>query len=373
VSVLAAGDCAYSAYPAPYPNSYPYYGAPQYQQAAQYAQPQYQQAALPQPQQGYIPANQIARYPQAAAPGRITGQLPKVGSAYVNAGRKYYQPEGFDRLADSGLYVGLGLGYTYSVSGGMSAEYIDQPKSWYVPGAFEQAGWSQGTVLPIMLSVGAAVNNDVRIDFAYARYSGISYPSSVRTSNGAGGFINAVASDGRVSSSATMLNLYYNLDSYTGVLASGSLRPYAGIGLGISTNTISDYLVADKSYYPEPGIYEGDTPPIGTLTMISDVFAYHSGGTTEGLAYAFEGGVTTEMDGGLKLDFFLRWTHLGRVESSGSIVVSQTEWLATGAAPIGEDGSEQQAEYDSVFHYTNWKEGGNLSAIDLGVRLRIQF
>ncbi|MDR1826688.1 MAG: hypothetical protein LBQ49_03270, partial [Rickettsiales bacterium] len=62
----------------------------------------------------YIQVNQIARMPQAAPVGRITGGLPKVGNAYVNAGRKYYQPEGFDRLADSGLYIGLSVGYTYS-------------------------------------------------------------------------------------------------------------------------------------------------------------------------------------------------------------------------------------------------------------------
>ena len=93
------------------------------------------------------------------------------------------------------------------------------------------------------------------------------------------------------------------------------------------------------------------------------------------MAYGFEGGVTTEMEGGLKIDFFLRWAHLGRVESSGSIVVSQTEWLATGnpSFPIGTEGSEQPADYDSVFHYTDWKEGGDLSTLDIGVRLRIQF
>jgi len=353
----------------------------QQQQFQQFQQQQWQQQ-LQQPQMfqmqqpmnpNFIPANQVNRMPQATPATRITGSLPKVGSAHVNAGRMYYRPDGFDRLADSGLYIGLSLGYTYSLTGGMLAQYAGQPNAWYVPGAFRQANFSHETVIPLQISVGAAINNDVRIDFSYLRYAGISYPGTVQTSDGAGGFFGVQATGGRVSSTATMLNIYYNLDSYTGVLAGGSLRPYIGIGLGISTNTIADYLIYDASFYPEPGIEVGDVPTIGTLTAISDIFAYHSGGTTEQLAYAIEVGVTSELEGGLKLDFFLRWAQLGRVESSGSIVVSQTEWLATGAAPIGNPDSEMPALYDSVFHYTNWKEGGRLGVLDLGVRLRIQF
>ena len=347
--------------------AYPVYQVPQ--QQVQY--PQYQQ--YKQTQAAYIPAAQLDRIPQAAPTQRITGSLPRVGNSYTNASRQYYQPETFDRLADSGLYVGLSFGYTSSVGGGMKAEYANEQNAWYVPGAFKEATFEHSTVMPIQISVGASINNNVRVDFSYLRYSDINYPGTVQTSDGAGGYFGVKATDGRVSSTATMLNLYYNLDSYTGLLASGMLRPYVGIGLGISTNTISDYLIYDGSFYPEPNIYDGDVPAIGTLTAISDVYAYHSGGTTEQLAYAFEGGVTTELDGGLKLDFFIRWANLGRVESSGSIVVSQTEWLATGAAPIGQDGAEQPADYDSVFHYTNWKEGGDLVATDMGIRLRLQF
>jgi hypothetical protein len=363
--------------PAQYAQPAQYQQPVQYQQQAQYQQPvQYQQQpqVMISAQAGaqYIPANQVSRYPQAATPGRVTGSLPKVGSAYVNAGRKYYQPEGFDRLSDSGLYVGLSIGYTYSITGGMSAEYAGEKDAWFVPGAFQMANFKHNSVLPIQISVGAAINNDVRVDFSYLRYSGISYPNTARSSNGAGGFLDVTVTDGRVSSTATMLNLYYNLDSYTGVLASGLLRPYVGVGLGISTNTISDYLVYDKNFYGESDIDPDLVYNVGVLTGISDVKAYHSGGTSEQIAYAFEGGVTTELEGGLKLDFFVRWAHLGRVESSGSIVVSQTEWLSNGTAPPSQ-GGEEPGKYDAVFHYTNWKEGGSLTALDMGIRMRIQF
>ncbi|MDR3208890.1 MAG: hypothetical protein LBT45_03510 [Rickettsiales bacterium] len=368
---------AFAAYPINGYQAPAQYGQPaQVQQPIQYAQQiQYQQpqAAVPAQSGGqYIPVSQVARYPQAASPGRVTGSLPKVGSSYVNAGRKYYQPEGFDRLSDSGLYVGLSLGYTYSINGGMIAKYMNEDKAWFVPGAFQKAKFKHNSVLPLQISVGAALNNDVRVDFSYLRYSGISYPGTAQTSNGAGGFIDVTVTDGRVSSTATMLNLYYNLDSYTGVLASGSLRPYVGVGLGISINTISDYVVFDKNFYSADGVDENMTYPLGTVTGTSDIYAYHSGGTAEQLAYAVEGGVTTELDGGLKLDFFVRWAYLGKVESSGSIVLSQTEWVSNGSAPINQ-GGEQQAEYDAVFHYTNWKESGSLNALDMGVRMRIQF
>ena len=90
----------------------------------------------------------------------------------------------------------------------------------------------------------------------------------------------------------------------------------------------------------------------------------------EQLAFAFEGGVSTDLDGGIKMDFFVRYANLGKVRTSGSIVVTQTDWLANG---IPESGYEEEAPYDSVQHYTNWYETGRLSMIDVGARLRLQF
>ena len=46
-----------------------------------------------------MPYNQAA----AAQPNRVTGALPRVGSSQTAAGRSYYQPANYDRLADSGL------------------------------------------------------------------------------------------------------------------------------------------------------------------------------------------------------------------------------------------------------------------------------
>lgn len=300
----------------------------------------------------------------AAQPTRITGALPRVGSAATTAGRQYYQAADYDRLADSGLYVGLSVAYAASVMGSMSADYANEQNAFFVPGAFQDASFKKDSVIPLQLSVGASINNDFRVDFSYLRYTNLSYPSNVETSNGAGGFITAAVDGGAITANATMLNLYYNIDSFTGYLAGGSLRPYIGVGVGMSLNTIADYVVLDPTFYSE---MDPVVAGAGDLTAISDVTAYHNGGTTEQFAFMLEGGVTTEMNGGIKLDFFVRYANLGQVKTSGSIIVSQVEWLGDGA------GGEYQAPYDSVFHYTNWYESGRIGIVDLGVRLRLQF
>lgn len=313
-----------------------------------------------------IVANQMGRSASVAAaqPTRITGALPKVGSTATTAGRQYYQPADYDRLADSGLYIGLSVGYSASVQGGMTADYQGEANAFFVPGAFQEAKFKHDTVIPLQLSVGAALNNDFRVDFSYTRYSDIGYLETVTTSDGAGGFIDATATGGAITANATMLNIYYNIDSYTGYIAGGMLRPYVGAGVGLSLNTIGDYVIYDGTFYSEQ---DPSGAGAGDLTGISDVYAYHNGGTTENLAFMLEGGVTTDLQGGLKLDLFVRYGNYGKIKTSGSIVVSQTEWIGDGA------GGEYEAPYDSVFHYTNWYESGRLSTVDVGVRLRLQF
>ena len=306
----------------------------------------------------------VANSVVAANPSRITGLLPKVGSNATAAGRQYYQPADYDRLADSGLYIGVSAAYNASMMGSMSADYVDETKSFTVPGAFEAADFRSDTVIPLQVSVGAAINNDIRIDFSFLRYSGLSYAENVQTADGAGGFVTAKVDGGAITANTTMLNVYYNIDSYTGFIAGGSLRPYIGAGVGISLNTIADYVVTDNTFYSEMLPSQAGA---GDLTGVSDICAYHNGGTTEQLAFMLEGGVTTELSGGLKLDLFVRYANLGRVKTSGSIVMSQTEWLGDGA------GGEYEAPYDSVYHYTNWYESGRLGMVDVGARLRLQF
>ena len=303
----------------------------------------------------------------ATNPNRVTGTLPRVGSSATNAGRQYYQSADYDRLADSGLYIGLSAGYSTMVKGNMSADYAGEDDAFFAPGSFRVSEFESDTVIPLQISVGAAINSDVRIDFSFLRYSNISYAVNAQTSQGNGEYTDAKVSGGAITSNSTMLNVYYNIDSFTGYVAGGSLRPYVGAGVGVALNTIGDYVVFDDTFYDEteglgPGAIEG-----GGLTAISDVYGYHNGGTTEQLAFQLEAGVTTAMSDGLKLDFFVRYANLGKVKTSGSIVVSQTEWISDGS------GDEYEAPYDSVFHYTNWTESGRLSTLDVGARIRLEF
>lgn len=302
----------------------------------------------------------------ATNPNRITGALPRVGSSATNAGRQYYQSSDYDRLAESGLYVGLSAAYSTALNGQMSVDYAGENNAFFAPGSFRASDFSSDTIIPLELSVGAAINSDIRVDFSYLRYSGMSYADNIQTSTG-NGFADASVSGGAITSNTTMLNLYYNIDSFTGYIAGGSMRPYVGAGVGLSLNTIADYVVFDNSFYDETDGLGPGSVQAGGLTAISDIYAYHNGGTMEQLAFKLEAGVTTSMNDGLKLDFFIRYANLGKIKTSGSIVVTQTEWLSDGA------GDEYEAPYDSVFHYTNWFESGRLSSLDVGVRLRLEF
>lgn len=302
----------------------------------------------------------------AVNPNRITGALPRVGSSATNAGRQYYQAADYDRLAESGLYFGLSAGYNTMLSGQMSADYANQDQAFMAPGSFRASDFEKDTIIPFQISVGAAINSDIRVDFSFLRYSGFSYASNVQTSTG-DGFVDATVSGGAITSNSTMLNVYYNVDSFTGYMAGGSLRPYVGAGVGLALNTISDYVVFDNSFYDETDGLGPGAIAAGYLTGVSDVYGYHNGGTMEQLAFNLEAGVTTNMHDGLKLDFFIRYANLGEVKTSGSVIVSQTEWLSDGA------GDEYEAPYDSVYHYTNWFESGRISALDVGVRLRLEF
>ena len=302
----------------------------------------------------------------ATNPNRVTGALPRVGSSATNAGRQYYQAADYDRLAESGLYIGLSAGYNMMLSGEMSADYASEPNSFFAPGSFRPSDIKKDTVIPLQISVGAAINSDVRIDFSFLRYSGMSYADNVQTYTGEE-YTNATVSGGAITSNSTMLNVYYNLDSFTGYMMGGSLRPYVGAGVGLSLNTIADYVVFDNTFYDETGGLGPSSVPMGDVTGVSDVYGYHNGGTMEQFAFGLEAGVSTDMNEGLKLDFFVRYMNLGKVKTSGSVVVSQTEWISDGA------GDEYEAPYDSVYHYTNWTESARLGTVDVGVRLRLQF
>lgn len=295
--------------------------------------------------------------------GRITGKVPNFSNKAVTNVYQYYKPEYYDRLADSGIYIGFGIGYVVSTMGGVNIDYAEKEQAFSIPGSFNKANFYSDKIFPVQIMLGTSVNSNLRIDFSYLRLRGLSYPKNVDTFNGVG-YTKAKASGGNITTNTTMINAYYNVESYTGYLAGGNLVPYVGVGLGIALNTIADYVVYDGTFYVER---DPAGVPVNTLTAISDIYAYHNGGTMEQFAYMLEIGATNSLGDGIKVDFFVRYDGFNLVKSSGSTVVSQTEWISDG------NGGEQKAPYESVFHYTDCTEGGNLSTLSVGVKLRMQF
>ena len=245
--------------------AYPVYNSQQFARQAYVAPNTYmaQQMAKPMNQitgqgtnitpQQLASASALNGRPMAATnPNRVTGSLPRVGSSATNAGRQYYQSSDYNRLAESGLYIGVSAGYTAMLNGGMSVDYGGEDKAFLAPGSFRTSDFKKDTIIPLQVSVGAAINSDIRVDFSFLRYSGLSYADNIQTSTG-DGFTNASVSGGAITSNSTMLNVYYNIDSYTGYMAGGSLRPYVGAGVGLALNTIADYVVFDNGFYDETG------------------------------------------------------------------------------------------------------------------------
>jgi len=253
------------------------------------------------------------------------------------------------------FYTGLSLGYTASINGGITADYANQPDAFMVLGSFQQSAFQiNGTrVVPIQISLGVNVIDNLRADISHMRYSGISIPGAVQQSAAFFGFYYAAANGGDVSGNTTMLNVYYNLDRLTGRFIAGKLSPYVGIGIGLGINTISDYMISIPGYY--------ELPP-GSTTGISNIRALHSGSTTRNLAYMIETGGTSELTDRVLLDMFVRWTNLGCVRTSGNIVVTQTKW-DNGIPSV----------VDNRDNYQNWRESGTLSILDIGARLRLLF
>lgn len=255
------------------------------------------------------------------------------------------------------FYAGLSVGYVAFMNGGMTADYKNKTDSWVVPGSFRQSEFEiNKRSTPIQFSVGANIINDLRVDISHMFYSGISLPGLVSTSAGGrdGGYTDYFSFHSRggdISGSATMVNAYYNLDHFTGRIIGGKLSPYIGAGIGLGTNKISDYVIYEEGHH---AIDAG-------MTGSSNILVVHSGGTTNNFAYSFEVGGTSQLFNRLQLDLFVRYTDLGRVQTNGDVLLTQTVWV---------DGAP---DHNETLNYKNWRESGTLSIVDIGARLRFLF
>ena len=291
----------------------------------------------------------------------------------------HYQTENQNNAAPRRSYIGLSIAQTVSVGGGMTAEYRYLPNAWEVPGSFRQSGFRNDGAMPIQFSIGREITDNLRVDISYLRYDGLTMPGFTGTAARAfdhptGGNRQAAITGGDVSSESAMVNFYYDLYPHISLLG-GRVRPYVGAGIGMARNVIQDYTVRDIGghYWHHDMPVPGFSPPEGTLVGVSNIGATHHGGTSDGIAYAFEGGLTTELSERLLLDLFVRYAHLGRVETSGNVTRMQTEWRTTDIPRPGTVGNEWLDTTTIACGYANMMESGSLQVVDLGVRLRVMF
>ncbi|MFA7188096.1 MAG: hypothetical protein WC137_01320 [Alphaproteobacteria bacterium] len=251
------------------------------------------------------------------------------------------------------VYAGISMGHIISVNGDIMAEYKNQPGSSVLPVLFQQSEFQIKTrSVPIQLSFGAKVTDNLRFEVSYMRYSGISISGLIKTITGVGEHFSFHSNGGDISGNTTMLNAYYNLDRFTGRIIGKKISPYIGAGIGLGTNKISDYEVFDSGHY---SLDAGDTGS-------SNIHVLHSGGTTtNNFVYMIETGGTAKLNDRFLADIFVRWNYLGSVKTDGDVLLTQTVWV--GGAP----------DHDETLNYKNWGESGTLSFFDIGARLRFLF
>ena len=266
------------------------------------------------------------------------------------------------------FYIGASIAKNLWIGDGIKADYANESDAWRAPGSFNRSKFNDNNAPVFQLSFGGAVNENLRFDLSYASRSNISVKFNPDRN-----FLYMGGIEGRdpnVSSNAMMLNVYYNLDDIIGRF---KLRPYVGAGIGLANNTISDYTVTDWNLYYLPGMV-GTNQPAGTIVAWNYLRTNHSGKTNKNnFAYALEAGATQDLIKGFFLDFLIRWTYLGRVESDGVLVVYDV-YASNGVGLVGEQPINNGSPLSTLSSYfPGRKESGNLSALDIGMRLRFQF
>ena len=260
--------------------------------------------------------------------------LKKILSGFVGlmmfAGTAWADEQADARRWHDGLYVGFGIGQTLNVGGGMTAPVAYQQQTGLPSDMFPRTTFEGHNVRPLQVSIGKAINDNLRVEASYTNYLGLSFSEDPA-------FLDELGS-----SDVAMLNVYYNLDSIVGSFIDGKLRPYVGAGIGMSVNAMSGFSHINPYYY-------GAFLPFGS--------------TTRSLAYALEAGLTHELGNGLSFDFFARWMNLGSLNATGDVMHGVEQTPVPGSPGF----------YDVTYQRDNWRESGTLSVLDMGVRLRLMF
>ena len=154
-------------------------------------------------------------------------------------------------------------------------------------------------------------------------------------------FGDEVVSGGDIAADFFGIGFQYKLDRMFGSFMGGMLKPYVGFQFGMTNNAISDYTLRSTGWTDDGEIYDIDDDGNytgwvwdGECNNFNDPFAcvvndysnadikFKGAGRT-GFGYGIEAGLTLEIEKNLLLEFFYRRTSLGKVGTSGQMIINQ--------------------------------------------------
>lgn len=250
---------------------------------------------------------------------------------------------------DSGLYLFTSFGMGNTTTGINADNGINDSEDNYLGGS--DANSTMGTASTYSLGVGREMSKDLNIEFSYSHHMGLNYgkfalfneeveededeeetkKSKSTTQISKSRKVNG----GNILLQFASMGFKYHLDKYTGTFG-GRLKPYVGIQLGISKNTIDDYTIIDSDGYPDgdsdpaPEDWEiKDYPEVGQSDMKEYEHIQNENGeltmigkTSDNFALNLEAGLSILLEGNLQLDVFYKLNKLGTITTSGKVLRS---------------------------------------------------
>ncbi len=247
---------------------------------------------------------------------------------------------------DSGLYLFTSYGMGNTTTGINADNGIYDSDDNYLGGS--DANNTMGTAASYSFGVGREMSKDLNVEFFYSHHTGLSYGKFALFNEEAdeenedeekkSTDKKQVNKSRKVNGGNILLQFAgagfkYNLDQYTGTFG-GKLKPYVGVQLGISKNTINDYTITDPEGYPDgesdpaPEDWDAkDYPELGQSDMKTyEHIQYengeitHIGSTNNTFALNLETGLSVLLEGNLQLDLFYKVNKLGKITTSGKVI-----------------------------------------------------
>ena len=297
------------------------------------------------------PAQQV-RYvaPQVnsvyAQPMRRMDSIPLYGK---NKSAYFYgqQPQDEGMFAGGGLYV-FGLISTGATQGGVNME---RPQH-LVPYIGSDSNTDMGEATGYSIGFGRVLSSTLAVEFSYTDFSGMSYGYSSKVLSQRESYVDEdtgetvyepfvyegfdIIEGGGIDSKFVSVGFQYKLGNMFGTLLGGMIKPYVGLHVGYSMNTLGTYSFTDKGGYTDGDSMEVDDDEDGVpdltfngycsaaddiceqINYIDGTITYE-GKTTRTFGYALEAGLTMALDANLELDFFYKRNVLGKVQNSGNM------------------------------------------------------